>query len=53
MSRKSGIVPKTGVYSVEKGMTIIPASRIKKINPRLQRVKRVRKIRRLGRGRTR
>lgn len=52
VNAKTGKVPRTGVYSVEKGMTIIPASRVKKV-PKLQRVKKVRKIRRIGRGRSR
>jgi hypothetical protein len=52
VNAKTGKVPRTGVYSVEKGMTIIPASRVKKV-PRVQRVKKVRKVKRIGRSRSR
>lgn len=45
VNRKSGIVPKTGVYSVEKGMTIVPVKKVRGIG----RVKRVKKIRKVGR----
>lgn len=52
-SRKEGTVPKTGVYQVRKGDMVIPASKVKKVSPRLQRVKKVKKIRPMGRRRGR
>lgn len=52
-NRNSEKVPATGVYQVRKGDMVIPASKVKKVSPRLQKVKKVRKIRPMGRRRGR
>lgn len=41
-------VPKTGVYRVKQGETIIPERQVKKI-PRIQRVRKVKTVKRVGR----
>jgi len=48
VNRKTGTVPKTGVYSVERGMTVIPAKKARAVKG-VRRVKRVKKIRKVGR----
>jgi hypothetical protein len=40
-------VPKTGIYSVEKGMTIVPVKRVSGVK-KVRRVGRVRKVGRSG-----